>query len=319
MRVSLIATVLNEASSLPYLLDSILSQVYQPDEVIIADGGSQDGTLKVLEDYQSRLPLKVIDAPGCNISRGRNLAIAAATGNIIAATDTGVHLSPDWLSNIISPFNSTSPPSVVSGFFSADPHTTFELALGVTTLPELEDVEPDHFMPSSRSVAFTKQAWEAVGGYPEWLDYCEDLVFDFALRRANYDFVFVPDAVVHFRPRSHLASFFSQYFRYARGDGKAGLWAKRHLIRYSSYAFAVVSVLLGRRYPVLPALTLAGAALHLYAPYKRLIPRLREALPREAAMAAAYVPLVRVTGDVAKMLGYPVGLWWRWIQKGSDV
>jgi hypothetical protein len=27
------------------------------------------------------------------------------------------------------------------------------------------------------------------------------------------------------------------------------------------------------------------------------------------------VPIIRVVGDVAKMVGYPVGLWWRWRQR----
>jgi hypothetical protein len=32
----------------------------------------------------------------------------------------------------------------------------------------------------------------------------------------------------------------------------------------------------------------------------------------EKFQAAAWVPVIRVTGDVAKMLGYPAGWWWRW-------
>ena len=53
----------------------------------------------------------------------------------------------------------------------------------------------------SRSVAFTKGAWRRAGGYPEWLDYCEDVVFDLKLRQKFGPFLFVPEAVVHFRPR----------------------------------------------------------------------------------------------------------------------
>jgi hypothetical protein len=31
--------------------------------------------------------------------------------------------------------------------------------------------------------------------------------------------------------------------------------------------------------------------------------------------AALWSPVIRVTGDIAKMLGYPVGLWWRWRER----
>ncbi|MCA9957415.1 MAG: hypothetical protein KC443_00185, partial [Anaerolineales bacterium] len=87
----------------------------------------------------------------------------------------------------------------------------------------------------SRSVAFLKSAWEAVGGYPEWLDYSEDLIFDLALREKYGAFPFADTAVAYFRPRGSLRSFFRQYYFYARGDGKANLWRKRHVIRYVTY------------------------------------------------------------------------------------
>src|SRR5206468_161896 len=102
---------------------------------------------------------------------------------------------------------------VVSGFFVPDAETPFERAMGATVLPSLPDIDPLSFLPSSRSVAFRKDAWEAAGGYPEWLDYCEDLVFDLRLRELGKRFVFVPQAVAHFRPRRTLRAFYLQYYR----------------------------------------------------------------------------------------------------------
>jgi hypothetical protein len=31
-----------------------------------------------------------------------------------------------------------------------------------------------------------------------------------------------------------------------------------------------------------------------------------------------FIPVMRVVGDIAKMLGYPVGLWWRWRHRPPD-
>jgi GT2 family glycosyltransferase len=56
-----------------------------------------------LAEYKTWLPLKIIVAPDANISEGRNLAIAAAAGPIIAATDAGVVLAPYWLEELIQP------------------------------------------------------------------------------------------------------------------------------------------------------------------------------------------------------------------------
>ena len=112
----------------------------------------------------------------------------------------------------------------------------------------MSDVHPDRFLPSSRSVAFRRRAWSDAGGYPEWLDYSEDLVFDMALRDRGERFVWVPDANVYFRPRPRLAAFFRQYFLYARGDGKADLWRRRHAARYSAYLGGLALLWLGKRW-----------------------------------------------------------------------
>jgi len=319
--ISVIATVHNEGDTIHLLLDSLAAQSRPPDEVIICDGGSSDNTLEVLQGYLERgeLPLRVIVRPGANISQGRNAAIAEARGPIIAVTDAGVRLAPGWLAALIEPFERDPRTQVVSGFFIPHPQTVFEMALGATTLPALADVDPGRFLPSSRSVAFRREAWEAVGGYPEWIDYCEDLLFDFALRERYGPFVFASQAVAHFRPRRRLPDFFRQYYRYARGDGKANLWPRRHAIRYLIYLVAVPLLLLLSlsHTPLWLVGFLVGGAVMFYTPYRRLAsmqssPLRRPLSPGEKLQAIAWVPVIRVTGDVAKMVGYPVGWWWRW-------
>jgi glycosyltransferase involved in cell wall biosynthesis len=313
MRVSLISTVLNEGDNLRGLLDSIAAQTRPPDDVIVVDGGSTDSTLAILNSYAGRLPLSVLNLPGSNISQGRNAAIQAAPGEVIAATDAGVRLHPDWLAHLIAPFEADPAMQVVSGFFLPDPRTPFEVAMGATVLPALSDINPATLLPSSRSVAFRKSAWEAVGGYPEWLDFCEDLIFDFNLRELFGPFAFVPGALVYFRPRGNLRAFWRQYYQYARGDGKADLFLRRHLIRYLTYFGAlpliVVAALIGS--PCWLLFGVAGMAYMLAAPYRRLPGLWRDLSAGQKLLAALWVPIIRVSGDWAKMLGYPVGVLWR--------
>ncbi len=312
MRVSIVITVLNEADSLPGLLDSLVAQTRPPDEVVVCDGGSTDGTLALLA-AENRLPLHVIGRPGTNISQGRNAAIEAATGDVIAVTDAGVRLSPQWLEKIVAPFEEATT-QVVAGFFRPDPQTLFEMAMGATVLPELREIDPARFLPSSRSVAFRKRAWAVVEGYPEWLDYCEDLIFDFRLRDRFGSFAFVPDALVYFRPRSSLRAFFAQYYHYARGDGKADLWHRRHVIRYLTYLVAMPLIAAAGAVvsPWWLALTLIAIPGMFWTGWRRLARVWGDLNPAQKLQAALWVPIIRVTGDVAKMVGYPVGVWWRW-------
>jgi glycosyltransferase involved in cell wall biosynthesis len=338
MRVSVICTVLNEGESIRRLMDSLCAQTRRPDEVVIVDGGSADSTVAILQEHAGRLPLHVLVEPGANISRGRNVAIEAATGDVIASVDAGVWLEPQWLEELVAPLivqevldigysgpqhpisntqypipNTQYPPSVVAGFFVPDVQTTFEIAMAATVLPLLEDVNPATFLPSSRSVAFTKAAWAAAGGYPEWIDYCEDLIFDFRLREVAGPFAWAPEAVAHFRPRGSLKAFFKQYYRYARGDGKADLWRKRHLIRYVTYLIALPGLIaLGLLHsPGWWFVLLAGVMLYCATPYRRLRPHLPHLAPIERVKAVLLVPVIRADGDVAKMLGYPAGWVWR--------
>jgi glycosyltransferase involved in cell wall biosynthesis len=349
VRVTVISTVLNEGEAIRRLLDSLLAQTRRPDELVIVDGGSRDSTVAVIQEYAGRLPLRVLVEPGANISRGRNVAIAAATGDVVASVDAGVWLETQWLEKLVEPLiadgkwqiadrklqiadreavvlPSDQPsafghqlsaighsPSAVAGFFVPDVHTTFEIAMGATVLPTVDEIKPETFLPSSRSVAFTKEAWAAVGGYPEWIDYCEDLIFDFRLRDAAGPFAWAPDAVAHFRPRGSLKAFFKQYYRYARGDGKADLWRKKHLIRYVTYLIALPGLLALSllHSPGWWFVLLAGVMFYCATPYRRLHPQLAALTPLEQVKAVILVPVIRALGDVAKMLGYPAGWVWR--------
>jgi hypothetical protein len=320
---------LNEAAGLTEWLDSIDGQIQPPDEIVIVDGGSRDGTLEALQDWSAgRSEVLIVSAPGANIAQGRNLAIARCQGEIIAVTDAGVTLDPSWLERLVAVLVAHSQVDVAAGFFVAEARNVFERSLGATTLPTAADVDPTRFLPSSRSVAFRRAAWNAVGGYPAWLDYCEDVVFDLALRGAGHRFVWVPGALAHFRPRPSFGAFCVQYYRYARGDGKADLWRRRHLTRYAVYLLGLPLLWSGRRNPVVLLMGVAAGLLYVRRPVQRLLAM--EATPSASirqgtgggetglersrsaiAQALLLIPVIRIVGDIAKMLGYPAGVAWR--------
>jgi glycosyltransferase involved in cell wall biosynthesis len=311
--VSLVCTVRDEADNIAALLDSMLDQTRPADEIVVNDCGSRDATAAIVERYiAAGHPIRLVRG-GHNIPSGRNNAIRHACGPLIACTDAGLTLDRRWLERIVAPLEHGA--NVVGGFFQAVPHSLFELALGATNYRDLEEIDPAGFLPFGKSVAFRKDAWERVGGYPEWASHCEDLLFDLALQRAGCRFAFAPDALVYFRPRSSLPAFARQYYFYARGDGIADLWFHRHAIRYVTYigagllfGAAISRRMMGRQRAWLLVTIFLGALAYARMPLRRLHARAPGLVTRELATAAVLIPVIRLVGDVAKMVGYPVGV-----------
>src|SRR5262249_14734139 len=155
-------------------------------------------------------------------------------------------------------------------------------------------IDPASFLPFGKSGAFRKDAWAAVGGYPEWASHCEDLLFAMALKRAGMRFAFAPDALVFFRPRSSFRAFARQYFLYARGDGVANLWPRRHVIRYVMYSVLLLLLGLARRWPWLLCLLGLGVYAYTRAPLRRLRKRAPTLAARELMKTAALIPAIRL-------------------------
>ena len=297
MTVAVCATVLNEARDAVGLADSLRSQLRAPDELVIVDGGSTDGTADILHEALADVPgAQVIDAPGANISVGRNLAVRATKADVVAFTDAGIMRSPEWLGALIDAAEQAPSAAGAFGYILAAPGNTVETAVGAVGLPYAGEIDPAHYPPSGGSMLLRRQWFERVGGFPEWLDYGEDLWLDRRIWAAGGWLVHAPGADVRNRPRSSLPAFFRQYYRYAWGDGRAGMLGKRHAARFAAYA---VGLALVRRPTWIRAALLRSRIPLRSAPY-----RAGATVARQRAAAPALVPLVRVVGDVAKMSGY---------------
>jgi glycosyltransferase involved in cell wall biosynthesis len=309
---SLVLTVLNEEKTLLVFLRSVHDQTDLPREIVVVDGGSTDGTLALLRGWvpPAGVAVRVIERPGANISQGRNLAISTATAERLLVTDGGTRLDSAWVRGLMDAFEGAQCPSVVSGFFRATGDTLVERAIAFTATPGIAEIDGATFLPSSRSVAFTRSAWRAAGGYPEWLDYCEDLVFDLRLKQSQPPFAFAPSAMVTWSARPTIRAFMLQYYRYARGDGKASLWARRHGVRYAAYLVGC-ALLVGALCQAWLLAPLVAAAAFYLSKFWRRVWRARSEFGDRLLLGLALVPVIVISGDLAKMVGYPVGLRWR--------
>jgi len=226
--VTVVMTVKNDPAGCALTLESLISQTRAPQEIVVVDGGSHDNTPEVVRAFSDRLSqLRFIEAPGANIAEGRNIGSKAATGTIIATTDAGCRAAPEWLEKLIAPFEADPRTEFVAGFYQIEPQSLLEQVVGLATMRgQLDPVDPATFNPSGRSMAYTKTLWERAGGWPAWLGFSEDTLFDHKLRRMNVRWAFAGDAVVHWRPRTTLRKVARQFYNYGTGRGHTNIGAR---------------------------------------------------------------------------------------------
>jgi hypothetical protein len=200
------------------------------------------------------------------------------------------------------------PRTVSVGVAEADARTAFDRAVGWFTLRAFKPRDRPgpvgaEFLPAGRNgFGFTRAAWEAAGGYPPELPWGEDKLFVRALREAGFELAAVPEAVVRWRPRRSLAELYRQYRNYGHGDALGRVDRQNELVTIAIYAAGAalaVLALLGSR--TAAALLAAGLAAYVSV----FVIAARRALGFDRALA--WVPVVRVLVDVAKVHGFLEG------------
>lgn len=298
---SIIATVRNEKKTITDFVDSLLDQSYKPEEIIIVDGVSTDGTRELLEEYDERGEI-ILLSEECNIAQGRNIGIRKASSEIIAVTDAGCLVSKTWLENIMNCFSSTPEPDVVAGNFRFDCHTLFEEVVSLATFsPDREETDAARFYPSSRSLAFKKSAWEKARGYPEWLYAAEDTLFNIRMRQLGLQFAFAKDAIVRWRPRETWSALAKQRFNFARGNARVGIGTQGYISYLKYLAVIFLLLLAGLLSPWLMLLSILPVIQHVR---HDLLPHAiraeeksgRKGLRWYIVLVMAFVRLVSITG-----------------------
>lgn len=220
LKISLCITVLNETSNIENLIHSILNQTLKPHEIIIVDAGSTDGTLNKLKRFKT---IKVIKAKGCTRSEGRNIAIKHAKNKIIAITDAGCSLDKNWVNEISMPFRRNRV-DAVAGFYKIATNSLFQKAASIY-LGAIPNSVDKNFMPSARSMAFTKDIWNKVGGFPEELVGAgEDTKFNYLLVKIGARFKVARKAFVTWNTPNNLIEFSKKIYAYSKGDAESGIW-----------------------------------------------------------------------------------------------
>lgn len=303
MKATLIITILNESESILQFLKSIAKQSRLPDEIIITDGGSTDSTVMIIQSFiRQNLDLNItLLQKGGNRSVGRNNSIYHAKHEIIAVTDAGCHLSNIWFEKIVQPFNKDTSIDVVAGWYQPKIHTPWQKSLAMVLDFNVAHVNINTFLPSTRSMAFTKSAWRLVGGFDERLSHNEDTPFSLELKKKKVKFAFAPDAIVYWELPSNYRNLFSVISRYALGDAQSKLFRSQYWIALAFWCSLIISLVLLYCLPWIGIILMFVIICYLYLPLYYNIKHI-------SFYNLLTIPMIKLTMLAANFLGFIKGL-----------
>ncbi len=219
--ISVVIPAYNAAATIGSQLEALHSQSCEGQrEVIVADNGSTDGTVAVVESWRDRIPaLRVVDASARRgAAAARNIGAAAAAGELLAFCDADDTVAPGWLDACAAALSEHSFIAGAMDHDSMNPGAAvrWHVHSHVTAAPQALRFKP---YALSSNMAVRRAAFEEVGGFPEDLGAAgEDVAISWELQLAGHDLHFAPGAVVAYRHRSSLADLWRQYRAYGYAD-----------------------------------------------------------------------------------------------------
>ncbi len=311
MNISICITVLNEEGNISSLLDSLLLQTKKASEIIIVDGGSKDKTIEIIRHYQKKNSTIKLIVDKSSRAKARNIACDMARSPIIAMTDAGCTADKDWLKSLVKPFE-TRRVDVAAGFYKMTGETKLQKAesvfLGVT--PRKFN---NSFLPSTRSIAFTKEIWERVGGFPENISgTAEDTMFNKKLVENTAKISRVKEATVGWGMPDNIKEFMEKISNYSSGDAKSkviifpGKGIMSHNIKAISiflrYLLLTALLIFSFKYPISLAFFVIFLFLYFYWSYRKIY------LEFGDLTTSLWGPVLQISSDVAVMHGFISGI-----------
>ncbi|NTW29417.1 MAG: glycosyltransferase [Coriobacteriia bacterium] len=167
LRLSVVIPSLNEARHLPTLLDSLDRQTRRPDEIVIADAGSTDGTLRIAEARG------ICVVPGGHPGLGRNAGAAATSGDLIMFLDADTELADAFIASVVAEFIERGYSAATARPQPSDRRPHYLVACGLWNLYQWLT---RHIAPhaSGCCILVWRSIHERLGGFDESLVLAED-------------------------------------------------------------------------------------------------------------------------------------------------
>ncbi len=250
-------------------MDGLARQNWQDNwEFILADNGSTDRSIEIVQSYSDRIPnmriLNVYSGEGVRNppSESYNKAFRAAKSDIFITCESDDEAAEGWLENMVAAMQSAhfvgsaiddyklnSSDLIRPGEGMQSRTAGFPNFIGPLRLP----------FAVGATIGISRKLWETVGDLDVEIGHLWDIDFSWRAQLAGFDLVFVPDALMYYRQRTTFKGRYKQSKMY--GQSAARITAKygvRSIVRYVGFNvynltkglfFLAISFLPGTRSP----------------------------------------------------------------------
>jgi cellulose synthase/poly-beta-1,6-N-acetylglucosamine synthase-like glycosyltransferase len=220
--VSVIVPVRDGESTIATCLDAILATDYPEDrrEVLVVDNGSSDGTAALV---RSR-PVRYLHEPKRGVSNARNRGVAESRGKILAFIDADCLVEPQWLAELVHPFEDPEVGAVAGDLRHVDPTTAAERqAARLLGNWQRFAFTSNPAYPITANAAYRRDVLEQIGGFDPHMTRAQDVELGLRFQeRSGRRLAYAEHATARHRNRTTQLSFFRQQLGWAYGAGLVG-------------------------------------------------------------------------------------------------
>lgn len=255
--VAVIIPCRNEAAFLPRLLDRLAAQTRVPDQVIVVDDQSTDGSAEIVREWSSTswLDVRLIAGSGRGPAAAVNTGVRSTAADCLIRLDGHSQPAVDYVERCLTLIDR----GVVGGRWVIRPGAPSIIARAIAAVVShplgsggaayrsrvVTDTTP-HAVETVPFGAYRRSVWCRLGGLDESLVVNEDFDFNYRARQAGYEVLLDPAMVVEYFARPTLNALARQYARYGfwkfimlRKDARAWHW--RQLLPASVWPWLIVS------------------------------------------------------------------------------
>lgn len=236
-KVSVVVPLYNEEKNIGNFIESLLNQDYPKDlmEWMFIDGGSNDNTVKILNNYKEQYPklIKLFFNNKKTVPYAMNIGIQEAAGEYVVRFDAHSIYADDYISKCVYYLETTGAdnvggPMVAEGktelqkVIAASYHSKFALGGG-----KFHDRNYEGFADTVYLGAYRRQKLIEIGMYDEKFTRNQDDELNYRLIKSGGKIYITPQIKSIYYPRNNYKQLFSQYFQY--GEWKPAVITKHGL------------------------------------------------------------------------------------------